>query len=138
MARPRTVGVAPGTFTLQLGAPVAIPRMSPTMNPHPPDGNGAGTWGVPKLGWYDEPNNFYGIPDDQAGTLTHQAYSWTDVVPPVTTPQPGQPVLLNPYGTESKLAGVPPTVGGIRLDILGYVVGAVLTIGLAVGFLASK
>ena len=41
MRSPRTVGVAPGTFTIQLGAPC------------PPDEPSSGAPGVPILGWYD-------------------------------------------------------------------------------------
>lgn len=54
----RTVGVAPGSYTLQLGAPVVCP----------PDGYGTGAYGVQYVGQYDLPNNWFGISADAMNT----------------------------------------------------------------------
>ena len=107
-----TVGVAPGSYTLQLGAPVVCP----------PDGWGTGAYGVPRVGWYNVPNNWYGIsPPSNAG----QAYA-----------------LLDPYGTDSTLRGLrdtaPPTFAGIRLDVLGAVLGVIAVTAVGIGLLTSR
>lgn len=106
-----TVGVAPGTYTLQLGAPMVCP----------PDGWGTGAYGVPRVGWYDLPNNWYGIsPPKDANAAYH---------------------LLDPYGTDSRLMGlrdVAPTFAGIRLDVLGAMLGVITVAAIGIGFIASR
>jgi len=76
-----TVGVAPGTYTIQLGAPAC-----------PPDEISSGSYGVPMYGWYDTG----GLPP-----------GWPPGMP---APDPGivddEPVLLNIYGTQSQLRGL--------------------------------
>lgn len=105
-----TVGVAPGSYTIQLGAPMVCP----------PDGWGTAAYGVPRVGWYDEPNNWYGI---KPPTSADQAYH-----------------LLDPYGTDSKLMGLreAPTIAGIRLDILGAMLGVITVAAIGIGFIASR
>lgn len=107
-----TVGVAPGTYTLQLGAPMVCP----------PDGWGTGAYGSPRVGWYDVPNNWYGITPPTDANAAYQ--------------------MLNPYGTESRLMGLrdpaPPTFAGIRLDVLGAMLGVITVAAIGIGFIASR
>lgn len=106
-----TVGVAPGTYTLQLGAPMVCP----------PDGWGTGAYGVPRVGWYDVPNNWYGISPPVDANAAYR--------------------LLDPYGTDSKLMGfrdAAPTVAGVRLDILGVMLGVITVAAIGIGFIASR
>lgn len=107
-----TVGVAPGSFTLQLGAPMVCP----------PDGWGTGAYGVPRVGWYDLPNNWYGISPPQDANAAYR--------------------LLDPYGTDSALKGLrdaaPPTFAGIRLDVLGAMLGVIAVAAIGIGFVTSR
>lgn len=92
----KTVGVAPGTYTLQLnqlGAPQYAPNSWQLMQPQvscPPDEVGTGAYGVPDWNWY--------------------GYSLPPLPPPMVITQ-GPPSsqteapLLNPYGTQSTLKG---------------------------------
>lgn len=84
-----TVGVAPGSYTLQLGAPLMPAPNSWQMDlpqaPCPPDGWGTGAYGVPRVGWYDVPK------------LTAMAQ---------TTPGADCSMPLSPYGTQSQLRGL--------------------------------
>lgn len=108
-----TVGVAPGSYTIQLGAPVVCP----------PDGWGTGAYGSPRVGWYNEPNNWYGY------------------TPPQTAQQAYAKMVFDPYGTDSKLRGLrdaSPTVAGVRLDILGAMLGVITVAALGIGFIASR
>jgi len=91
-----TVGVSPGTFTIQL-------------NGCPPDPSG----------WYQ-----FGIDDKP--------------IMSVGTPG-GHAQIVSPYANEVQLSGVtiPRRAFGLRLDILGAVLGAVVVTGLVVGALAS-
>jgi hypothetical protein len=109
-----TVGVAPGTYTLQLGAPV-MPLVPPPPNswqlnlptaPCPPDGWGTGAYGVPRVGWYDVPNQL---------VVTNQS------------PSQAASDLLNPYGTESQLKGVDdgPSLMATVYSLLSIASGAV-------------
>jgi hypothetical protein len=137
---PRTVGVAPGTYTLQLGAPFGnMPQASAC----PPDGWGTGAYGVPRVGWYDVPNNYYGFTADQIlppGQTPLTIPGWSPGPAP-TTATPLQSQYLNPYGTQSKLQGItdsPPTVAGIRLDILATVLGVAAALAFGVGYIANR
>jgi hypothetical protein len=78
----RTVGVSPGSYTIQLGAPATCP----------PDEISSGSYGVPMYGWYDTS----GLPP-----------LWPPGMPAsAMTDDSGQPVLLDMYGTQSQLKGL--------------------------------
>jgi len=94
-----TVGVAPGTFTMQLGdCPGPSPNM---MTP--------------------------GVFQSYAAMVGMSA---------------GQGLPMSPYGTEMALNGLrsapPPIKFGLRLDILGVVLGGVLFTGLMISALADR
>lgn len=77
-----TVGVAPGSYTIQLSAPATCP----------PDEISSGSYGVPMYGWYDTG----GLPP-----------GWPPGMPAsAMTDDTGQPVLLDAYGTQSQLKGL--------------------------------
>jgi len=84
-----TVGVAPGSYTLQLGAPMTYAPNSWQMNmtpiPCPPDEVGTAAYGVPSWNWYG-----YTLPPIQTA-----AQASSIVMQP-----------LNPYGTQSILKGL--------------------------------
>jgi hypothetical protein len=86
----RTVGVAPGTYTLQLGAPMTFApnswQLDQPVRPCPPDEISSGAWGVPTWNWYG-----YTLP---MITMSQQAQA-----------QAAMPQPLNPYGTQSMLKG---------------------------------
>jgi hypothetical protein len=79
----KTVGVAPGTYTIQLGAPVACP----------PDEISSSGYGVPMYGWYDTGGLPPGWPPgmDPALNVPTTDYDTT---------------LLDMYGTQSQLRGL--------------------------------
>ncbi len=132
----RKAGVAPGSYTLQLGAP-AVPSCVD-------DVNGPVNYGMPAWFWYDSVNAWYDaqFPSNGVGTLP------IPVLPPPAPPVgPAFPVKtavpLDPYGTDSTLRGLrgfrdAPTIAGVRIDVLGIVVGAALGIGLLVSHFAKR
>lgn len=88
----RTVGVAPGTFTVNFGAPPTMAPNSWQMLPPtvrcPPDGYGTGAYGVPSVNWYG-----YSVPGAIGpGEVTQGPPASSTAAP-----------LYNPYGTESEL-----------------------------------
>lgn len=110
-----TVGVAPGSYTIQLGAPCVD------------DINGPVSYGVPARGWYDVPS------------ATYQGY-WLAPPTPILPPSPvPTTVVLDPYGTDSKLQGLrAPTIGGLRLDILSIMVAVAIGIGFTIHHFAKR
>jgi len=78
----RTVGVAPGSYTIQLGAPALCP----------PDEISSGSYGVPMYSWYDTG----GLPPGWPPGMPASAMT-TDIK---------EPVLLDMYGTQSQLKGL--------------------------------
>lgn len=108
-----TVGVAPGSYTLQLGAPPCVD-----------DINGPVAYGQPMRGWYD------------SATATYLSY-FAPPPPPMMPATAGPSVLLDPYGTDSQLKGLRGlrdalTIGGVRVDLLALVGTLALGIGLAI------
>lgn len=103
----KTVGVAPGSYTLQLnqlGAPQYAPngwQMQRPQVPCPPDENGTGAWGTPTWDWYG-----YSLPPLPPPTVITQGPPSTQTEAP----------LLDPYGTQSTLKG--PSYGARYHDMM--------------------
>lgn len=107
---PGTVGVAPGTFTIALGATPNIPL---NVCPHDP-------WGTHFAPYTNEGDSV--IPDPTAQVVAGGHYR-----------------LLSPYGSEGSLNGLrDATVLGVRKNLFGVVIGSILAVGLTIGLLASK
>ena len=108
-----SVGVAPGSYTLQLGAPAEPACVT--------DVNGPFGYGLPARGWYDEPSTWY----------TSQ---FTTAVAPATATDGccQQPVALDPYGTDSQLKGL----GDATTTIFGIAMLVELA-GLGLGIFAG-
>lgn len=103
----KTVGVAPGSYTLQLnqlGAPQYAPNSWQLLQPQvpcPPDEVGTGAYGVPNWNWYG-----YSLPPLPPTMVITQG------PPSSQTEAP----LLNPYGTQSALKG--PSYGSRYHDFM--------------------
>jgi hypothetical protein len=149
-----TVGVAPGTYTLQFGGIIhgGAPKLlglgdagpvdaypAPEVASCVVDQNGPVHYGMPAWGWYDEPSAWY---NQQFSSAATTAACSSCVMPPLPGggTMPDGSAAMNPYGTQSQLKGFSDyaTVFGVRLDILGLMIAGALGIGLALHHFAKR
>lgn len=130
-----TVGVAPGTFTLNVPGGGSAHLLGPNSvygDDCRDDINGPYGYGQPARGWYDRASCWYDAqflaPVPGCSTSGGATMSQGDV-------------LLDPYGTDSHLKGVSladaMTIAGMRVDILGLAAAAVLGIGFTIHHFAK-
>ncbi len=123
---PRTVGVAPGTYTLQLGAPVVCP----------PDGYGTGAYGTQYVGQYNLPNNWFGIADtaDMTVPITFDPYRRMSYGYDQWVRDGG--VYRSDHQPIHQPLGQPATP--VNFKVLGAVAGVLLATVLGIHYLAGR